>query len=76
MKVALMMSSLSFAVSVLVVDVSTTFPPSPDRMQIARAAIADKQWSRAITALAQALCEDSRKADAHNLLAYAPWMAD
>ena len=70
MKIALMMLPLSLAASVLAADVSTTFPPSPDRMQIARTAIAAKEWPRAITALTQAVREDSRNADAHNLLAY------
>ncbi len=70
MKIALMMLPLSLAASVLAADVSTTFPPSPDRMQIARAAIADQQWARAISELERAVRDDARNADAHNLLAY------
>ena len=70
MKLALMMLPLSFAASVSAVDVSTTIPPPPDRMEIARTAIAAKEWPRAITALTQAVRGDSRNVDAHNLLAY------
>ena len=69
MKLAVVLLPLSLAASAFAADVSNTFPPSPDRMQIARTAIAEKQWPRAITELTRAVCEDSRNADAHHLLA-------
>ena len=69
MKLAVVLLPLSLAASAFAADVSTTFPPSPNRMQIARTAIAEKQWPRAITTLTRAVCEDSRNADAHHLLA-------
>ena len=69
MKQALMTLLLLLAATAFAADVSTTFPPSPNRMQIARTPIAEKQWSRAITELTRAVCEDSRNADAHHLLA-------
>ena len=68
MKLAVVLLPLSLAASAFAADVSTTFPPSPNRMQIARTAIAEKQWPRAITALTRAVCEDSRIADAYHLL--------
>ena len=70
MKRAVQFLVLLLAAPVFAADVSTTFPPSPDRMQIARAAIAAKEWPRAITTLEQAVRDDARNADAHNLLAY------
>ena len=68
MKLAVVLLPLSLAASAFAADVSTTFPPSPNRMQIARTAIAEKQWPRAITTLTRAVCEDSRNADAHHHL--------
>ena len=64
-----MLLPLSLAATTFAADVSTTFPPSPDRMQIARTAIAEKQWPRAITTLTRVVCDDSRNADAHHFLA-------
>ena len=69
MKLAVVLLPLSLAATAFAADVSTTFPPSPDRMQIARTAIAEKQWPRAITELTRAVCDDSRNAVAHHLLA-------
>ena len=69
MKLAVVLLPLSLVATAFAADVSTTFPPSPNRMQIARTPIAEKQWSRAITELTRAVCEDSRNADAHHQLA-------
>ena len=70
MKLAVVLLPLSLAASAFATDVSTTFSPSPNRMQIACTSIAAKEWPRAVTALTQAVRDDLRDAGAHNLLAY------
>ena len=58
--------------SVMAADVPTSNQPSvQDRLASARSAIKAQEWTRALFDLNQAVQEDPRNADVHNLLGYA-----
>ncbi len=59
-------ASAAFAADTPSAPVST----APDRLANARAAIAAKDWQKAIVQLSAAVKDEPKNADAHNLLAY------
>lgn len=69
---ALLLCTLLAGVAVQAADTGpvSTLPSASERIQLARDAIQAKDWKKALAQLKQAVREEPRNADIHNLLGY------